>query len=150
MSQNIIKEAISHLPNIINKSNIITNKERLFAIIQMFGKQHIVKSGDLLMVNGHIPVKVGQPIIINKCIVLGGKDFSIIGRPIVDKELFRIDATAVEQTMSDVKCSFRHTQRCQGHKKYFFQSLPRTTIRINNIHLKELPQEGEMELICED
>lgn len=71
--------------------------------------------------------------------MLGGQDFSIIGRPLVDKELFKIDATVVEKTMSDHKCYYRHKPRNHGIQKFFYQSLPRTVLRINNVELKKMP-----------
>lgn len=116
------------------------SKRRLFAVIHMFGRQHIITSGDLLNVESHIPLQCGQKLLINKCLVLGGKEFSIIGRPLVDKETFRIEATVVEKTMSDHTCSYRHKPRNYGIKKYFYQSLPRTVLRINEIELKQLPE----------
>lgn len=115
-------------------------RQRLFAVIHMFGKQHIVTEGDLLMVDNDIPVNCGQNLLINKCLVLGGKEFSIIGTPVLDKDVFKIEATVVEKTMSDHKLLFKHKPRDRGLKKYMFQSLPRTVLRINKIDLKKLPE----------
>lgn len=114
-------------------------KQRLFAVIHMFGKQNIITSGDLLEVDSHLPLECGQKLLLTKCLILGGKEFSLIGRPLVDKDLFRIDATVVEKTMSDHRCSYRSTPRNHGIRKFFFQSLPRTVLRINTIELKKLP-----------
>lgn len=116
-------------------------KQRLFAVIHLFGKQHIITSGDLLTTDNHIPLECGKTLLINKCLILGGRDFSIIGRPIIDKELFKIEATVVEQTMTDHRCQYRSKPRNRGLKKYFFQSLPRTTLRINDIELYKLPED---------
>lgn len=115
-------------------------KQRLFAVVHMFGRQRVVTSGDLMMVDHHMPLECGQDFLINKCLVLGGKDFSIIGRPLVDKELFRIRATVVEKTMTDATCLYSHTPRSRGVKKFLFQSFPRTVFRINDIELKKLPE----------
>lgn len=114
-------------------------KQRLFAVVHLFGKQYRITNGDLLMVDNHLPLQCGQKLLLNKCLVLGGKDFSVIGRPIVDSELFKIDATVVEKTMSDHRCFYRHIPRSRGVKKFFYQSLPRTVLRINNIELKKMP-----------
>lgn len=114
-------------------------KQRLFAVIHMSGVQRKITNGDLLMIENHLPLQCGQKLLLTKCLVLGGKDFSIIGRPLVDRELFRIDATVVEKTMSDHRCFYHSKPRNFGLKKFFFQSLPRTVLRINNIELKRLP-----------
>lgn len=113
---------------------------RLFAVIHMFGKQRLVTNGDLFMFDQHIPLECGEKLLINKCLVLGGKDFSIIGRPLIDKDLFRINATVVEKTMTDHKCHYRHVPRDHGNQKFFFQALPRTVLRINEIELRRLPE----------
>lgn len=115
-------------------------RQRLFAVVHMFGRQRKITNGDLLLIESHLPLQCGQKLLLTKCLVLGGKDFSIIGRPLVDKELFRIDATVVEKTMSDHKCFYYSKPRNFGLKKFFFQSLPQTVLRINNIELKKLPE----------
>lgn len=116
------------------------SNQRLFAIAHLFGRQRIITAGDLVQVDGHFPLKCGEKLLLNKCLVLGGKDFSIIGRPLVDKDLFRIEATIVEQTMSDHRCFYRSEPRNRGIKKYFYQSLPTTVLRINEIELKKMPE----------
>lgn len=115
--------------------------QRLFAVVHMFGRQHIITNGDLIVVENNLPLKCGEKIHFNKCLVLGGKDFSLIGRPLIEKDSFKIEATVVEKTMTDHKCFYRHKPRERGLKKFFFQSLPRTVLRINSIELKKLPDE---------
>lgn len=116
------------------------SKQRLFAIVHLFGKQRRITDGDLLSIDVEIPVKCGEQILLNKCLALGGKNFSILGRPIVDKSNFKITATVVEKTMTDHRCLYKHKQRSHGFKKFFYQSLPRTILRINEIKLNSLPE----------
>lgn len=118
-------------------------KQRLFAVIHMYGKQSIVSQGDLLIIDHHLPLTCGQKLLLNKCLVLGGKDFSIIGRPVLDKELFRIEATVIEKTMSDHRVQFRHIPRNHGIRKFLYYALPRTTLRINEIILHKMPEPDE-------
>ena len=125
--------------SVLNKLEPLA-KQRLFAVVHLFGKQTLITSGDLVIVESHFPLQCGQKLLLNRCLVLGGKDFSIIGRPLVEKEIFKIDATVVEKTMSDHRCFYRHTPRNHGISKYFYQSLPRTVLRINDIELKKLPE----------
>ena len=118
----------------------MASKQRLFAVVHMFGKQYLIKAGDLLMVNHHFPLECGQALKFNKCLVLGGKDFSLIGRPVLDKEVFSIDATVVEKTMSDTKCKYFHRERERGYKRFLYHADPCTVFRINNVELKKLPE----------
>lgn len=126
--------------------NIPSNftSQRLFAVVHLFGKQFKVTKGDLLMVDNDIPLKCGQSLIINKCLVVGGKDFSIIGRPVVDKDLIKIDAMVVEKTMTDHTCKYESKSRNHGIRKFFWQSLPRTVLRITDIELKKIPDCKEL------
>lgn len=119
------------------------SSQRLFAVTHMFGKQAIITAGDLLLVEGHFPLQCGQKLLLNKCLLLGGKDFTLVGRPLLQKDMFKIEATIVEKTMSDHRCFFRHTPRNRGVKKYFYQSLPRTVLRINDIKLNCNLNQGE-------
>lgn len=114
--------------------------QRLFAVIHLFGKQHQVTAGDMIIVENVIPVNLGQSILLNKCLLLGGENFSLIGRPVLHENMFKIQATIIEKTRSDTKLLFRHRPRSGNWKKYFFQSLPRTILRINSIELKTQPQ----------
>lgn len=113
---------------------------RLFAVVHLFGRQRLVTSGDLLAIDADIPLACGQKFLLSKCLVLGGKDFSIIGRPIIDRSSFKIHATVIEKTMTDHRCFFRHKPRNHGIRKFFYQSLPRTIVRINDIELLSLPE----------
>lgn len=115
-------------------------RRRLFAVIHMFGRQRLVTSGDIFMLNHHLPLECGDRLLINKCLVLGGKEFSIIGRPLIDNELFKISATVIEKTMTDHRCFYRHVPRDHGNQKFFFQASPRTILRINEIEIKKLPE----------
>lgn len=114
-------------------------KQRLFAVVHMFGKQNIITTGDLMLVDHHFPLECGQKLLINKCLVLGGKDFSIIGRPVLDKDLFKIEATVIEKTMTDHRVHFRHKPRNHGIRKFLFSAEPRTVLRINEITLHKMP-----------
>lgn len=116
-------------------------KQRLFAVVHLYGRQHIITTGDLMKVEAHFPLQCGQKILFNKALVLGGKDFSLVGKPLLDKDLFRIEATVVEKTMTDHRCFYNSKQRNRGIKKFFFQSLPMTVFRINSVELKQMPEE---------
>lgn len=106
----------------------------------MFGVQKRITNGDLIMFDHHLPLNCGQQLLLNKCLVLGGKDFSIIGRPVLDKDSFRITATVVEKTMTDHRCSYRHIPRNRGERKFFYHASPRTVLKINDIELKKWPE----------
>lgn len=84
---------------------------RLFAIIQIAGKQWRVTDGDLLMVEGVYPTDVGDVIRLEKILLLGSKDFTLMGRPILRPDLVRVEATVVEKSLTHIKTHFKKKRR---------------------------------------
>lgn len=100
-----------------------------------------------MLVDQHIPLQCGQKLLFNKCLVLGGKDFSLIGRPVLNQDLFRIEATVIEKTMGDTKVKYWHKPRNRGIQKFLYHACPRTVFRINEITVKKLP-DGLEDIEC--
>jgi large subunit ribosomal protein L21 len=44
-------------------------------------------------------------------LLVGGRDFTIAGKPLVSKELVRIEATVIEKTLSNNVIVFRYKPR---------------------------------------
>ena len=93
-------------------NQIVTNSHgRLFAVIHIAGKQRRVTDGDLIMVEGDHPTKVGDVIRAEKVLLLGSRDFTLIGRPLLRPDLVRVEATAVEKSLTHTKTIFRKRRR---------------------------------------
>jgi large subunit ribosomal protein L21 len=73
---------------------------RLFAAVYFDGEQRKFSVGDLIMVNKDIAIDVGQQITLDKVTLVGGKDFTLIGRPVLPRDLVRVEATVVEKNLS--------------------------------------------------
>lgn len=86
---------------------------RLFAVVQVSGKQHKITEGDVLIVEGYWPPECGEKIILNKVLVLGAAEFSLIGRPLVQQGLVNVEATVIEKTLSHTKTYFKKKRRKQ-------------------------------------
>ena len=76
---------------------------RLFAIVAFDKHQHKVTEGDLLMVLYNIGAKNGQRIRLDKIPLIGSKDFTLIGRPLLPRDLVNVEATVVEKSLSHKK-----------------------------------------------
>ena len=48
---------------------------------------------------------------LDKSLLIGGKDFTLIGRPFLPRDAFQITATVVEKNLSQQKICFRHLKR---------------------------------------
>ena len=79
------------------------------------------------MVLCDIGAKIGQRIKIEKVLLIGSKDFTLIGRPLLPRDLINVEATVVEKTLSHKKPSLRRTENKvkKVSCKYFFLYLLR-------------------------
>lgn len=108
---------------------------RLFAVVHLAGKQFKITAGDIILVEGFWQPDIGDKIRLDKVLVVGSKDFSLIGRPIVQKELVDVQATVIEKSLTHTKTHFKKKRRKQFQRINFHRS-PTTMIRINSIDLK--------------
>jgi len=109
---------------------------RLFAVVLMERHQHKITSGDLLMCNHDIGAPLGKVVKLDKSLLIGGKDFTLIGRPFLPRDAFQITATVVEKNLSQQKICFRHLKRVKwGNPKTKWIRDYTTTLRINSIEL---------------
>lgn len=95
-------------------NQIATEKAgRLFAVVQICGKQFKVTTNDIIVVQGYWPPNAGDELKLEKVLLIGSKDFTLVGRPILNNELVNIDATVIEKTFSTTKTLFRFRPRKQ-------------------------------------
>lgn len=79
----------------------------------MAGKQFKVTENDLIVVQGYWPPNPGDKLKLEKILLVGGTDFTLVGRPILNRELVGVDATVIDKTFSHTKYEFRYRPRKQ-------------------------------------
>lgn len=139
------KNQISSVVKEINEQ--ITNDKtgRLFAVVQLCGKQFKVTENDLIIVEGYWPPNPGDELRLEKVLLVGSKDFTLVGRPILNNELVTVDATVIEKTMSHTKTHFSMRPRKQ-YRRIRFYRVQHTMLRINSINIKgEIDKKKEVE-----
>ena len=105
------------------------------------------------MVQTDIGAPVGAKITINKMLALGSKDFTLLGRPVLPRDLALVEATVIEKTLSSTKIVQNFERRMRArHIKFSRQKW--TLLRINSITVtgkvgETLDREG-MEKIFEN
>ncbi|XP_075163920.1 mitochondrial ribosomal protein L21 [Haematobia irritans] len=109
---------------------------RMFAIVHLCGKQFKVTAGDIILVEGYWPPTQGDEIRLEKVMLAGAKDFTLIGAPLLEPGLVDVKATVVEKTLSHTKTHFKKKRRKQ-YLRINFQRSPHTTIRINSIEVRQ-------------
>jgi large subunit ribosomal protein L21 len=111
-----------------NKS-VAELENTIFAVVSIGGKQFKVVEGDELTVN-RIPVDVGTKIVFRKVLLVGGKQFTAIGRPIVQNAT--VTATVEQQARTSPVIVFKMKRR-KGYRRWNqFRALV-STVRINKV-----------------
>nr|XP_021188469.2 39S ribosomal protein L21, mitochondrial [Helicoverpa armigera] len=123
------KDVIAECNNLIKN-----NASRNFAIVHLLGKQWRVTDGDLLVVEGFWPPTIGDRIKLDKVLLAGTKDFSLIGRPIVQPGLVDVTATVISKGLSHTRTHFKKKRRKQ-FMRINFQRAPQTVLRINSVEI---------------
>ena len=108
------------------------HKDRLFAIVHLAGKQFKVTEGDVIIVEGYWPPTCGDKINLDKVLVLGAPNFTLIGRPLIQSNLVDVHATVIEKTLSHSKVNFKKKRRKQ-YKQINFYRIHQTMLRINKV-----------------
>eukprot|EP00099_Drosophila_melanogaster_P009306 NP_001262039.1 mitochondrial ribosomal protein L21, isoform B [Drosophila melanogaster] len=127
----------------INRQVQKSEQGRLFAVVHLCGKQFKVTPGDIILVEGYWPPTIGDEISLDKVLLAGARDFTLVGRPILEPGLILVKATVVEKTLSHTKTHFRKKRRKQ-YMRINFQRSPHTMVRINSIELAR-PVDGNGE-----
>ncbi|MCL4125078.1 UNVERIFIED_CONTAM: hypothetical protein GTU68_026012 [Idotea baltica] len=128
-------EKLNFTQDIISKVNsqITGNSHgRLFAVVYISGRQHLVTTEDLLVVKRTFHPNAGDEIRLEKVLAVGGRDFTLFGRPLLSKDLVNVKATVVESTLAASKVLIKYKPL---KRKINFERLPLTTLRINSIEI---------------
>uniref|UniRef100_A0A1B6CM71 Large ribosomal subunit protein bL21m n=1 Tax=Clastoptera arizonana TaxID=38151 RepID=A0A1B6CM71_9HEMI len=126
----ITHETIAHINNQICRGE----EGRLFAVIYILGKQYKVTQEDVVVVGGYWAPDIGDQIKFEKVMLLGGSDFTLIGRPILPSNLVSVTATVIDKDLSHVKTRFFKRRRKQFKRINFIRNY-QTMIRINEVRV---------------
>ncbi|XP_034232884.1 39S ribosomal protein L21, mitochondrial [Thrips palmi] len=135
------------IEEVISKVNSqIENKShgRLFAIIQLANRQWKITPEDVVVVEGHWPPNVGDSIRLEKVLLVGSSDFTLVGMPLLRPDLVNIQATVVEKRLSHTKTNFKKKRRKQYQRINFYR-YQHTMIRINSITLSAVNEKKDLE-----
>lgn len=118
-------------------NNQITRNEqgRLFAIVHISGRQTKVTPDDIIIVdnNSFSPLN-GDKIKFEKVLLVGGADFTLVGRPLLSPGLVNVTGTIIEKDLSHTRTNFRKIPRKRHMRLRFFRT-QLTMIRINEVEI---------------
>ena len=102
-----------------------------FAVVELGGTQYKVAADDVIAVE-KMQVEVGSIIHVNRVLLVGSKDATIIGSPLVKDA--SVEAVVEEQTLADKVIVFKKKRR-KGYRRWKGHRSPLTILRINDINL---------------
>ncbi|XP_066504177.1 39S ribosomal protein L21, mitochondrial [Hoplias malabaricus] len=130
------EEAEKHHAVVQKVNRLIENGEygRLFAVVHFASRQWKVTNEDLIQIENHIEAECGERIVLEKVLLVGGEDFTLIGKPLLSRDLVRVEATVLEKTESWPMVHMRFWKRHRFQKKKIIVQ-PQTILRINTIQV---------------
>ncbi|XP_034346556.1 large ribosomal subunit protein bL21m isoform X1 [Arvicanthis niloticus] len=107
---------------------------RLFAVVHFASHQWKVTTEDLILIENELDIKCGERIRLEKVLLVGADNFTLLGKPLLGKDLVRVEATVIEKTESWPKINMKFRKRKNFKKKKIIVN-PQTILRINTIEI---------------
>lgn len=107
------------------------DEARLFAVVSIAGKQFKVTPGDLIMVPHLKRMDIGETLRLESVLAIGGKDYTIIGRPHVERSA--VMGTVQEQAQTAKLIVFKKIRR-QGYRRTRGHRTDVTIVKIDAIY----------------
>ncbi|KAI5934962.1 large ribosomal subunit protein bL21m [Manis javanica] len=107
---------------------------RLFAVVHFASHQWKVTSEDLILIENELDIACGERIRLEKVLLVGADNFTLLGKPLLGKDLVRVEATVIEKTESWPKVNMKFKKRKNYRRKKIIVS-PQTVLRINSIDI---------------
>uniref|UniRef100_A0A8I3MV07 Large ribosomal subunit protein bL21m n=1 Tax=Canis lupus familiaris TaxID=9615 RepID=A0A8I3MV07_CANLF len=107
-------EETRHHAEVVGKVNelIATGQYgRLFAVVHFASHQWKVTSEDLILINNELDIACGERIRLEKVLLVGADNFTLLGKPLLGKDLVRVEATVIEKTESWPKINMKFKKR---------------------------------------
>ncbi|XP_076466548.1 large ribosomal subunit protein bL21m-like [Babylonia areolata] len=127
------------LSQMVNTSLARGEEGRLFAVVSIKNQQRKVTVEDVLVVDTEFAPTVGDRIRLEKVLLVGGKDFTLLGQPILSREQVRVEATVIEKTLSHNQVWSTYKRRKRSRKMKLFRD-PHTMMVINRIEVSPVPE----------
>ncbi|XP_003419582.1 large ribosomal subunit protein bL21m [Loxodonta africana] len=130
-------EEVKHHAEVVGKVNelIATGQYgRLFAVVHFAGHQWKVTSEDLILIENELDAACGERIRLEKVLLVGSDNFTLVGKPLLGKDLVRVEATVIEKTESWPKINMKFKKRRNYRRKKIIVTA-QTVLRINTIEI---------------
>ncbi|KAH9281377.1 39S ribosomal protein L21, mitochondrial [Echinococcus granulosus] len=118
--------------------SLAKNASRYFAVVHFAGKQFKVTNNDLISVKAPlIEAEPGELIRLEKILLAGNADFSIVGRPLLPRNNVLVTAMVVEKTLRHPSLWYQfHRRRRHRVMRVYQDNL--VTLRIVDVAIKNV------------
>ncbi|EMP41905.1 39S ribosomal protein L21 [Chelonia mydas] len=108
-----IEEAKYHAEVMQKVNEMIASGQygKFFAVVHFASKQWKGTSEDLILMENVLPGECGDQIQLEKALLVGADDFTLIGKPFLGKDLVHVEATVIEKTESWPRINMRFWKR---------------------------------------
>ncbi|XP_011797705.1 PREDICTED: 39S ribosomal protein L21, mitochondrial isoform X4 [Colobus angolensis palliatus] len=132
----LVEETRRHAEVVRRVNELIATGQygRLFAVVHFASRQWKVTSEDLILVGNELDLACGERIRLEKVLLVGADNFTLLGKPLLRKDLVRVEATVIEKTESWPRIIMRFRKR-KNFKKKRIVVTPQTVLRINSIEI---------------
>lgn len=107
---------------------------RLFAVIYILGKQYKVTTEDILVIERYWAPKVKDDIKFEKVLLVGGANFTLIGKPILPTNVVNVSASIINKDLTHTKFRFFKIAKKRVNNLNFVRE-ELTFLRINKIEV---------------
>ncbi|GAM26162.1 hypothetical protein SAMD00019534_093370, partial [Acytostelium subglobosum LB1] len=108
--------------------------DQSFAVVHLGGKQYKVIKGDIIMADRLPNIDVGEHIVLDKVLMVGTKETTMIGTPLVEGA--KVHAFIEEQSKASHVTIFKHKRRKNYKRTTGFTPLA-TVIRIGDVVMQQ-------------
>ncbi|XP_055470744.1 39S ribosomal protein L21, mitochondrial [Psammomys obesus] len=130
-------EETRHHAEVVRKVNELIARGqygRLFAVVHFASHQWKVTAEDLILIENELDIKCGDRIRLEKVLLVGADNFTLLGKPLLRKDLVRVEATVIEKTESWPKINMKFKKRKNFRRKKIIVNA-QTVLRINTIEI---------------
>ncbi|XP_042637441.1 39S ribosomal protein L21, mitochondrial [Orycteropus afer afer] len=131
-----VEEAKHHAEVVSTVNKLVATGQygRLFAVVHFASHQWKVTNEDLILIDNELDVACGERIRLEKVLLVGSDNFTLLGKPLLGKDLVRVEATVIEKTESWPKVNMKFKKRKNYRRKRIIVT-PQTVLRINTIEI---------------
>merc|ERR1712156_852344 len=107
---------------------------KVFAVVMAGGTQFKVAQHDIIMLDKKIEADIGERIRLEKVLLAGGHFGTLLGLPLLKRDVCHVEAMVMEKTRGEHKHVFKKKRR-KRYKKWLTHRQDLSVLKITNIDI---------------